>query len=189
MPATFDVLLDGYVTEDADGTQHVRGTVSLVRSGELVMVADPGMLSAGSLIVDELAARGLAVEDVTHVFVSHHHLDHTRNIGLFPHAVVIDSDSTYAGDVWGEHPGDGYEIAEDVVLLQTPGHAAECASLLVRTAEQGTVVYTHAWWHSDRTPEVDPLAVDQAELERSRARILAVADVVVPAHGAPFPVS
>lgn len=187
MPATFETLLDGYVIEDADGTQHVRGTVGLVRSGDLVMVVDPGMMAAPELLTDELAARGLTVEDVTHVFVSHHHLDHTRNIGLFPRALVIDTDSTYNGDVWGEHDGDGYAIAEDVVLLQTPGHSAECASLLVRTADRGAVVYTHAWWLSDMTPEVDPLAFDQEALERSRARILTMADVIVPAHGAAFP--
>jgi glyoxylase-like metal-dependent hydrolase (beta-lactamase superfamily II) len=41
-------------------------------------------------------------------------------------------------------------------------------------------------WHTDRTPIVDPLAEDQAALEESRQRILAVADVVVPGHGQPF---
>ena len=44
----------------------------------------------------------------------------------------------------------------------------------------------HAWWHTDRTPEVDPLAEDQAALETSRQRILATDDRVVPGHGEPF---
>jgi hypothetical protein len=45
---------------------------------------------------------------------------------------------------------------------------------------------THAWWRGDRTPEMDPLASDQAALEVSRARILAAADIVIPGHGSPF---
>jgi glyoxylase-like metal-dependent hydrolase (beta-lactamase superfamily II) len=49
------------------------------------------------------------------------------------------------------------------------------------------VACTHAWWRADRTPEVDPLADDQAALEASRARILAEADTVVPGHGETFP--
>jgi hypothetical protein len=48
------------------------------------------------------------------------------------------------------------------------------------------VACTHAWWHADRTPDVDRLAEDQAALEVSRQRILASADRVVPGHGAPF---
>ena len=36
------------------------------------------------------------------------------------------------------------------------------------------------------TPVEDPMAENQKELEASRAKILAIADVIVPAHGAPF---
>jgi glyoxylase-like metal-dependent hydrolase (beta-lactamase superfamily II) len=53
-------------------------------------------------------------------------------------------------------------------------------------ADDGVYAMTHAWWREDRTPEVDPYAPDQAVLAASRARILAVADVVIPGHGSPF---
>ena len=56
---------------------------------------------------------------------------------------------------------------------------------LVETAD-GTVALTHAWWFADMTPVEDPLAWDQDALERSRARLLEVADVVVPGHGPAF---
>ena len=58
-------------------------------------------------------------------------------------------------------------------------------SVIVETAN-GVVACIHAWWHTDRTPEVDPLAEDQAALKTSRQRILATADRVVPGHGEPF---
>ena len=70
-------------------------------------------------------------------------------------------------------------------MILTPGHTAEDATLLVET-DDGVVACTHAWWYADRTPEIDPLADDQAALEASREHILAAADIVVPGHGAPF---
>jgi glyoxylase-like metal-dependent hydrolase (beta-lactamase superfamily II) len=186
--ATFDVLVNGYVRESM-GVEHVAGTVSLVRTGDLVIVADPGIMASQSALLDPLTVHGLTVDDVTHVFVSHHHIDHTRNIGMFPTAVVVDSGSFYDGDVWGEHDGDGYRLGTDVEVLVTPGHSFECASLAVRTAHLGTVVLTHAWWFSDMTPVEDPLGVDQEQLAASRRRILSMADWVVPGHGEPFQVT
>ena len=54
------------------------------------------------------------------------------------------------------------------------------------TADDGVYALTHLWWRADRTPEIDPLAADQAAIERGRARVLAAADIVIPGHGAAF---
>jgi glyoxylase-like metal-dependent hydrolase (beta-lactamase superfamily II) len=81
--------------------------------------------------------------------------------------------------------GDGYLLAPHSQLWLTPGHSEEDASLIVE-ADDGLYAMTHMWWLSDRTPEIDPYAFDQAALERNRERVLAVADVVIPGHGAPF---
>jgi glyoxylase-like metal-dependent hydrolase (beta-lactamase superfamily II) len=182
--ATVDVLITGHV-EETDAGESVHPTVSLVRDGDLVIVVDPGILSDPAMLTDALAGRGLTSADVTHVFVTHHHLDHTRNVGMFPGARVVDVDSVYDGSLWLEHDGDGYHLSEDVAVIETPGHTQECAALVVRTPD-GTVVLTHAWWFADMTPVLDPLAWDQAVLERSRERILAIADVVIPGHGPAF---
>jgi hypothetical protein len=53
-------------------------------------------------------------------------------------------------------------------------------------ADDAVYAMTHLWWREDRSPEVDPLAADQSQIETHRARILAVADVVIPGHGSPF---
>jgi glyoxylase-like metal-dependent hydrolase (beta-lactamase superfamily II) len=183
--ATVDVLVTGFVEQTETGDSSVHPTVSLVRDGDLVIVVDPGILSDPALLTDALAAHDLGVDDVTHVFVTHHHLDHTRNVGMFPRARVVDVDSVYDGSLWLEHDGDGYRLSDAVRVIETPGHARECAALLVETAD-GTVALTHAWWFADMTPVEDPLAWDQQALERSRARLLEVADVVVPGHGPAF---
>ncbi len=182
--ATVDVLIPGHV-KDTPAGKSVHPTVSLVRDDDLVIVADPGILDDPGLLVDALAEHDLTVHDVTHVFVTHHHVDHTRNIGMFARAVVVDVDSLYDGSLWLGHAGDGHALSDSIRVIETPGHAAECAALVVDT-DDGTVVLTHAWWFADMTPVQDPLAWDQAALERSRARILEIADIVVPGHGPAF---
>ena len=49
----------------------------------------------------------------------------------------------------------------------------------------GVYACTHAWWGAEG-PADDPFAPDQAVLAASRARILAVANVIVPGHGPAF---
>jgi glyoxylase-like metal-dependent hydrolase (beta-lactamase superfamily II) len=166
----------------------VGSSIVLVRDGDALIVVDPGMVARRSLILDPLAAHGVAPEAVTHVFLSHHHPDHTINIALFPNAEVVDFWARYIADEWLDHDGDGYHLAPSSQLWLTPGHTAEDASLIVE-ADDAVYAMTHAWWREDRTPEIDPLADDQAALEASRARLLAAADIVIPGHGGPFRVT
>jgi Zn-dependent hydrolases, including glyoxylases len=166
----------------------VGSSIVLVRDGDALIVVDPGMVARRSLILDPLAAHGVAPEAVTHVFLSHHHPDHTINIALFPNAEVVDFWARYIADEWLDHDGDGYHLSPSSQLWLTPGHTAEDASLIVE-ADDAVYAMTHAWWREDRTPEIDPLADDQAALEASRARLLAAADIVIPGHGGPFRVT
>jgi hypothetical protein len=76
-------------------------------------------------------------------------------------ARVVDVDSVYDGSLWLSHDGDGHHLSDAVSVIETPGHAQECAALVVST-DDGTVVLTHAWWFADMTPVQDPLAWDQA---------------------------
>jgi hypothetical protein len=50
--------------------------------------------------------------------------------------------------------------------MLTPGHTSQDLSVIVETAN-GAVACIHAWWHTDCTPEVDPLAEDQARSRRA----------------------
>jgi glyoxylase-like metal-dependent hydrolase (beta-lactamase superfamily II) len=70
--------------------------------------------------------------------------------------------------------------------MATPGHTAQDVTTLVETAG-GLIACTHLWW-SALGPAIDPLAEDQAALERSRAVLLELRPVlIVPGHGEPFP--
>jgi len=178
---TLHLLQAGYAHE------RVGSSISLIRDGDALIVADPGMVANRARILDPLAALGVSPEAVTHVFLSHHHPDHTVNIALFPNAEVVDFWARYRDDLWLDHDGDGYHLSPNTELWLTPGHTEEDATLIVR-ADDAVYALTHLWWHTDRSPEIDPLGSDQAAIEQGRARVLAAADIVIPGHGGPFPV-
>ena len=181
MTTTVELIHAGYDREDG----RVGSSITLVRDGAAILVADPGLVASHARILDPLRERGIDPGDVTHVTFSHHHPDHTMNAALFPNAEVIDFWARYQHDLWLDHPGDGWDITDHVQLWLTPGHTEEDLSLIVR-ADDAVYAVTHLWWYQDRTPEIDPHAPDQGILEAQRARVLAVADVVIPGHGEAF---
>jgi glyoxylase-like metal-dependent hydrolase (beta-lactamase superfamily II) len=180
--ATVHLIHPGYIREE--GTR-VGSSVTLVRDGDALIVADPGLVASRSHILDPLAALGVRPEDVTHVFLSHHHPDHTLNVALFPNAEVVDFWARYRDDLWLDHDGDGWRMTPNAALWLTPGHSEEDASLIV-DAEDGVYALTHLWWRTDRTPDFDPVAPDQQILETQRRRVLEAVDIVIPGHGEPF---
>ena len=143
--ARVDVLAVGY----AD-TPSVAGTVGLVRDGNCVIVVDPGMVRSRSLILDPIDRLGLTPDDVTHVFVSHHHLDHTVNIALFRHAEIVDFRTVRRDDHVEPHAGDGWHLAPHTTIWVTPGHTPQDASLVVDTVDGVMVVDTGMPGNADR---------------------------------------
>ena len=177
--ARLDVLLEGYVR-----MPHVAGTVSLVRDGDRVIVVDPGMVADRALILGALEERGVRPDDVTDVVLSHHHLDHTLNVALFPVVPVHDFQSVLHGDVFTRREAEGVQLTPSVRLLVTPGHTPQDLTTLVGTPDD-VVALTHLWWTGEG-PADDPYATDRELLRSQRERVLQLADLVVPGHGAPF---
>jgi glyoxylase-like metal-dependent hydrolase (beta-lactamase superfamily II) len=142
------------------------------------------MASGPDAILGPLRALGLEPGDVTDVVLGHHHPDHTLNAALFSNAAVHDHWATYRGTSWTDAEAEGRELSPSVRLLRTPGHTAEDIATVVGTADE-IVVLTHAWWTAEG-PADDPVAEDPEALHASRARILAIADRIVPGHGPAF---
>ncbi len=176
--AEVQVLFEGYTGE------HTASTVAFIRDGEARIVWDPGMVPSQGVITEPLRRLGVEAADVTDVILSHHHPDHTLNVGMFPNARVHDHWAWYRGDLWVNRECEGFEVSPSVTLVRTSGHTAECLTVLAGTAE-GIVALTHLWWSAEGPPE-DPYADDPRALHESRERILKVAEVIVPGHGAMF---
>jgi glyoxylase-like metal-dependent hydrolase (beta-lactamase superfamily II) len=181
--ARVHILQAGYVREGSDG-QHVASTVTLIQEGNVVVIVDPGMVPSRSALLADLASHGVTQESVTDVVFSHHHPDHTVNAALFPAARIHDHWAIYDGDLWIDQDADGHEISPSIRLIATPGHTPEDITTLAATPD-GVHACTHAWWAADG-PARDPFAPDPAVLAASRARILAVARVIIPGHGPAF---
>jgi len=181
--ASVHVLVPGYAREDEDG-HHVGGTVTLIRDGEATIIVDPGMVASRSELLAVLSGYGVAPGSVTDVVFSHHHPDHTINAALFPAARIHDHWATYNGDLWISRDAEGAELSPSVRLIATPGHTPQDITTLAATPD-GVHACTHAWWGAGG-PAEDPFAPDQAVLAASRARILAVAKVIIPGHGPAF---
>ncbi len=176
--ARLDILLPGSLTPPG-----VVSSCTLLRSGDVVAVVDPGMANRQTDITDPLRALGLTPDDVTDVILGHHHPDHTLNAALFPRARVHDHWAIYEGMSWTDQDAEGYELTPSIRLIRTPGHTAEDIATVVGTAD-GVAVLTHLWLHEGA--EVSELDEDAAQVAASRARVLAIADLIVPGHGTPF---
>jgi glyoxylase-like metal-dependent hydrolase (beta-lactamase superfamily II) len=179
--ARIDILLEGSLTSTGGG---VASSCTLIRDGDRRIVVDPGMAESQGALLDPLRAVGLGPADVTDVVISHHHPDHTINVGLFPNASVHDFWATYRGTVWDDAEAGGRVLSPSVLLLAVPGHTAEDIATVVGTPD-GIVVLTHLWWTA-AGPADDPVAEDVAALHAGRARVLAIADRIVPGHGPSF---
>jgi glyoxylase-like metal-dependent hydrolase (beta-lactamase superfamily II) len=177
--ARVDVLLVG------SPGPHVSSTCTLVRDGDIAVVVDPGLAPSQAAILEPLRDFGLEPDDVTDVVISHHHPDHCLNVALFRRARVHDHWAIYdfAGR-WDDVDCEGRRLSPSVRLIRSPGHSAEDLSTVAGTSD-GLVVMTHLWWTADG-PAEDPYAPDPVALHASRARVLDIARLVIPGHGAPF---
>lgn len=181
MSAEFHVLFTGYVGP------RVASTVSFVKDGDTRVIIDPGMVPGASSILDPLKALVGSPADITDVVFSHHHPDHTLHAALFPRARFHDFWAVYHADKWDSRPAEGFALSPSIRLIETPGHTPQDITTLVSTAD-GLVAFTHLWWSADG-PAEDPYAPDPVLLHTNRARVLGLAQLIVPGHGAPFAVS
>lgn len=179
--ARVDILFTGYA-----GDGGVAGTVGLVRDGSHIVVIDPGMVPDRATILTAMNQLDVRPEQVTEVVISHHHPDHTVNVALFPPVPLHDFWAIYERDQWTDRPAEGYSLSGNIRLLETPGHTRQDITTLVDTTD-GIVAFTHLWWWEGMVG--DPRAEDVETLLAQRERVTAVADLIVPGHGAPFEVA
>lgn len=156
------------------------------------ILVDTGGPWARDALLEALAGQGVTPGDVTLVVGTHGHSDHIGNLGLFPRAALLVShDFCLPGGLYLPH---GLSETQPLVLgsgLQvwaTPGHGGQRdVSVVVEGTSLGTVVVAGDVF--ERLGDEDSwqaLSEDPLAQQRSREKVLSVADVVVPGHGAPF---
>jgi glyoxylase-like metal-dependent hydrolase (beta-lactamase superfamily II) len=181
--AELHVLFDGYA-DLGRSPFSVASTVTYIRDGDAHVIIDPGMVPGPASILEPLRDHEVRAEDITDVIFSHHHPDHTVNVALFPHARIHDHWAIYRNDTWQSRPAEGFEVSSSIRLIETPGHTPQDITTLVGTTE-GVAALTHLWFNQ-QGPAEDPLATDSAALHAGRGRVLDIATLIIPGHGAPF---
>ena len=76
-------------------------------------------------------------------------------------------------------------LSPSIILIETPGHTPQDITTLAGTAD-GIMAFTHLW--TMITAVEDPLATDSSALHANRARVLSLANRIIPGHGTPFDV-
>ena len=185
---TVTVLVQGYTNADSvaveGNDEKTCATITLVRDKGINMVCDPGVLDSQQILIDALHKEGLAISDVNYVFITHSHIDHYRNIGMFPHAKTL--------EYWGIWDGGKVEdwkedFTEDITIIKTPGHNYDGLTLLVKIKNGIVAICGDVFW-KENAPTHDPYASDPNKLKASRKKVMQLADFIIPGHAGMYPV-
>ncbi len=185
MLAQVKILAEGYTNADSSADikeEKTRPTISLVKDEGVVMIVDPGTLESQQVLIDALAQEDLSVEDVNYVCITHSHIDHYRNIGMFPSAKTLECYGVWDKEVvvpWLEN------FSKNIKVLTTPGHDSTSISLFVTTDEGVVAICGDVFWREDypEDPYDDTYADNYDKLKESRDKVLQMADWIVPGHG------
>ncbi len=183
--AEIKILVEGYVS--GKGNNNSCCTISLIKDKNINMVVDPGTVKDQKLITEALKKQGLKITDINWVCITHSHLDHYRNLGMFPKAKAVDYWGTWESDMLNEWKGNETAISDNIKLIKTPGHDYTGITLLVKTA-QGTVAICGDVFWKENFPKDDPYASDKEKLKKSRVLVASKADYIIPGHAGMYEV-
>ncbi len=178
--AKIDILVKGYYSTKVGGGSC--SNIILIRDGKYNIVVDPGTTKSQKLIINKLKKLKLTPDSIDYVFITHSHMDHYRNIGMFARAKAIDSWGLWYADIW---KGVKKNITKNIKLITTPGHSKDNVTFLVKTDEGKVAICGDVFWDKNY-PKKDPYADNLKQLEQSRKKISKLADWIIPGHGPMF---
>jgi glyoxylase-like metal-dependent hydrolase (beta-lactamase superfamily II) len=179
--AEVKILIQGYLMADFKDKKKAGTcpTISLIRDQGKNIVVDPGTVKDQKIIRNKLKAEGLTIDDINIVAITHSHLDHYRNIGMFPRAKALDYWGIWERDKIKKLPA---RFTNDIEITKTPGHSYDGISLIIKTKEGKIAIVGDLFW-KENYPQKDPYASDPKKLKTNRKKILALADWIIPGHG------
>ncbi|CAJ0608476.1 unnamed protein product [Cylicocyclus nassatus] len=178
-------LIDGYARKG--GKYLASGSVTLVCSNDVFILVDCGDPWNGEEVLQRLKAVGLEKEDINIVVVTHGHMDHCGNLALFKDAkLYMASDIAVNGeyDTLEENP---ILLANDVELHRCPGHTDHDLIVVVKNTEIGCFVIAGDIFENENdADEWKAVSAYPQKQEKSREKILRLADWIIPGHGKLF---
>jgi len=180
--AEVKVLIPGYTNADSadrsDEEETSCPTITLIKDKDMNIIVDPGVLEDQQILIDALEKEGLSIEDIDIVFLTHSHIDHYRNTGMFPNAKTLE----FYG-IWEKNKVEDWkeQFTEDIKIIKTPGHDSSSLTFLVKIDKGTVAICGDVFWKKDY-PKDDPYASKPDKLIESRKLILELADYIVPGH-------
>jgi glyoxylase-like metal-dependent hydrolase (beta-lactamase superfamily II) len=148
-------------------------------------------------LVRSLRDNGLKPDDIDIVFITHWHMDHFGNSGIFKKAACLVSkplaDRQRHLNLVGT--ADREEIASGVRVVYSPGHTADHASLIVdttfnemkaRIAIAGDAIISCSYFLAGRIWKYNADFYDEEIARKSMSMLSNNADIIIPGHGVPF---
>lgn len=182
------ILCEGDIVRDGNDIIDASSTVAVVESGDHVIVVDTGSPAKSDELRSALKAASLHPDSVETVANTHLHIDHCGGNDLFSKATFVAHglENPPLGTVKVD---EGYRIADDVSVIETPGHTAGSVTILIdaerRYAICGDAIPTKANYDAGVPPAIH---IDHRLAAESMNRILSWAEVIIPGHDAPFEV-
>ncbi len=169
------LLKSGLIRKDEHGRiSDARSSVTLIVSGTRKIVVDTGLKGEELQILEALAGVGFQPEEIDTVVNTHSHTDHCGNNHLFSQAKILE-------------PKNGETIAPGVWTMETFGHSLDSISVVVEGCKivvmAGDALPTLGNFQKNVPPA---LHVDRVRALASMAKIVSLANVVVPGHDLPF---
>lgn len=185
--AEVKILIEGYTNADrgVPGEKEITcPTITLIKNENLNIVVDPGILESQQILIDALKNEGLLINDINIVFITHSHIDHYRNVGMFSNAKTLE----YYG-LWDKNSCSEWSenFTNDIKIIKTPGHNYDGITFLVKTKEGTIAVCGDVFW-KENYPEKDEYASDDKQLKESRKKVLELADYIIPGHAGMYKV-
>jgi glyoxylase-like metal-dependent hydrolase (beta-lactamase superfamily II) len=189
MVMSVEVVCEGYLLRENGVLREAHSTSSLIVGGSHNVLVDTSSRHLRDHLISGLRSRNLGPQDIDMLVCTHLHSDHVGNNDLFPNAIW------YARAEEG--PGPFYrsirselELIPGVQLIHTPGHTRGSMSVVVDTPAGRYVIAGDAFPTKDNFDKwVAPgINYDETAAIKSMKRIACSADLIVPGHGAPFPV-
>jgi glyoxylase-like metal-dependent hydrolase (beta-lactamase superfamily II) len=179
------LLKPGHLERDVGGgILDARSSVTLILTPSKRIVVDTGLEDEAEQILGRLKELCLSPEEVDLVINTHDHPDHCGNNRLFSRAQIL------SGKVGGKGGGglkEGEIVASGVWIMETPGHTLDSISVVCESSRRIVVAGDALPLMGNYLKWVPPrLNVDRDQAMKSMARIIEVADLVVPGHDLPF---
>ena len=202
-----DILTYGFAFMSDQGALGY-STVSLLELGDRRILIDTGPSARRAWLLKALESRGLGVEDIDTVVLTHLHWDHCQNADLFPGARVLvhpkeldyakdpnradGNSATYFLDILGklrvEPVSEGDAIADGVSVIDTPGHTKGHISIRLDVEGEPTLVAGDALPDGGTVRRGVPYNIfwDVNDATESVEKMLDGSSVFYPGHDRPF---